>query len=97
MVAILTQVFLHLAVVKASHVLGVVRKGVGLRTPSCISKATKDVHPHLEGSVQFWSLHFQEIIKGLGKVWRRAMALGSEVFLFPSLCPELGAPFLESP
>lgn len=78
MVAVLTQIFPHQAAVEANHISGMVRKGVKLRThsPSCLSKAT--VHPHLEGFVQFWSLHFQEIIKGLGKGWRRAMASGSK-------------------
>lgn len=56
-------------------------KGVKLRTPSCLSKAT--VHPHFEGFVQLWSLHSQEIIKGLG----RAMASGSERPPCPSMLP----------
>lgn len=79
MVAILTQIFPHLAAVEGKS--GVVRKGVKLKTSSCLSKAT--VHPHLEGFVQFGSLNLQEI-KGLGKVWRRAMALGSMMSPCPS-------------
>ena len=65
MVAILTQIFPHLAAVEANHVSGMVRKGVKLRTPSWLSKVT--THPHLEGFVQFWSLHFWEIVEGLEK------------------------------
>lgn len=103
-VAILTQIFPLLAAVEANHISGMVRKGVKLRTPLCLSKAA--VCPHLEGSMRFWSLHFQEIIKGLGKVWRRAMASGSVMSPCPSMHPRAAeqleqggvrAPFLWPP
>lgn len=61
MVAVLTQIFPHLAAIEANHVSGMVRKGVKLKTPLCLSKVT--MYPHLQGFVQFWSLHFWELVE----------------------------------